>query len=99
MVQRPVFRFQIVGNRLRGKGVTHILKSIFDDSLQLVNFPNLIPLYNIGKDCRVIDIADDCIDLAFAICAQMRCRKTTQTNIICQLYAVVFQWGVLLLEG
>ena len=39
--------FQIICNRLCRKGVADIIKGIFDNALQLVDFPDLISLYNV----------------------------------------------------
>lgn len=43
VVEGAPFGFQIIGNRLCGKGVADIVEGVFHNALQLVDLPNLIP--------------------------------------------------------
>ena len=82
VVEGSPFCFQVICNGLGGKGVADIIECVFYDTLQLVDLPNLISLYNIREDRGIVYIPDNRVDFILRIRLQMRCRKSSQANII-----------------
>jgi hypothetical protein len=47
VVKRSALCFQVVRNRLGGKGAANIVEGVPDDPFQLIDLPHLIALYNV----------------------------------------------------
>ena len=62
VVEGSPFCFQVICNGLGGKGVADIIECVFYDTLQLVDLPNLISLYNIREDRGIVYIPDNRVD-------------------------------------
>ena len=98
IVQRSVFRFQVIRNGLCREGIAHIVEGILDHSFQLVDLPHLIALNNIREDRRVVNITHDSVDLVLRKLLQMRCRETAQAYIVSKLRLRLSNLGILAFE-
>ena len=98
IVQRTVFRFQVIRNGLCREGIAHIVEGVLDHSFQLVDLPHLIALNNIREDRRVVNITHDSVDLVLRKLLQMRCRETAQAYIVSKLRLRLSNLGILAFE-
>ena len=98
IVQRSVFRFQVIRNGLCREGIAHIVEGVLDHSFQLVDLPHLIALNNIREDRRVVNITHDSVDLVLRKLLQMRCRETAQAYIVSKLRLRLSNLGILAFE-
>ena len=98
IVNGTTLGFQVIRNRLGRKRVADILKRVFDDALQLVDFLDLIPTDNIRENSGIINVPDDRINFVLRICLQVCGGKTAQTNIVGKLSFRIAECGVLLFE-
>ena len=98
IVQRTVFRFQVIRNGLCREGIAHIVEGILDHSFQLVDLPHLIALDNIREDRGVVNIPHDGVDLVLRELLQMRCRETAQAHIVSKLCLRLSNLGILAFE-
>ena len=98
IVQRTVFRFQVIRNGLCREGIAHIVEGILDHSFQLVDLPHLIALDNIRKDRGVVNITHDGVDLVLRELLQMRCRETAQAYIVDKLRLRLSHLGIMAFE-
>lgn len=98
IVQRTVFRFQVIRNGLCREGIAHIVEGILDHSFQLVDLPHLIALDNIREDRGVVNITHDGVDLVLRELLQMRCRETAQAYIVDKLRLRLSHLGIMALN-
>jgi len=98
IVQRTVFRFQVIRNGLCREGIAHIVEGILDHSFQLVDLPHLIALDNIREDRGVVNITHDGVDLVLRELLQMRCRETAQAYIVDKLRLRLSHLGIMAFE-
>ena len=98
IVQRTVFRFQVIRNGLCREGIAHIVEGILDHSFQLVDLPHLIALDNIREDRGVVNITHDGVDLVLRELLQMRCRETAQAYIVDKLRLRLSNLGIMAFE-
>ena len=98
IVQRSVFRFQVIRNGLCREGIAHIVEGILDHSFQLVDLPHLIALDNIREDRGVVNITHDGVDLVLRELLQMRCRETAQAYIVDKLRLRLSHLGIMAFE-
>ena len=90
--------FSIICDGLRRKCVADILKRVFDDALQLVDFLDLIPTDNIRENSGIINVPDDRVNFVRRICLQVCGRKTAQTNVVGKFGFRIAECSVLLFE-
>ena len=98
IVQRTVFRFQVIRNGLCREGIAHIVEGVLDHSFQLVDLPHLIALDNIREDRGVVNITHDGVDLVLRELLQMRCRETAQAYIVDKLRLRLSHLGIMAFE-
>jgi len=98
IVQRTVFRFQVIRNGLCREGIAHIVEGILDHSFQLVDLPHLIALDNIREDRGVVNITHDGVDLVLRELLQMRCWETAQAYIVDKLRLRLSHLGIMAFE-
>ena len=98
IVQRTVFRFQVIRNGLCREGIAHIVEGILDHSFQLVDLPHLIALDNIRENRGVVNITHDGVDLVLRELLQMRCRETAQAYIVDKLRLRLSHLGIMAFE-
>ena len=98
IVNGTTLGLQVIRNRLGRKCVADILKRVFDDALQLVDFLDLIPTDNIKENSGIINVPDDRVNFVRRICLQVCGRKTAQTNVVGKFGFRIGECSVLLFE-
>ena len=82
VIQRTMLCFQIVGDGLGREGVAHIVEGVLHHPLQLIDFPNLIPPYNVGENRGVINVPDNGVNLVLGVALQMSSGKAAKANVV-----------------